>query len=392
MHTTTRIALASLALAAHAAASAAPLQITTGGDRNSFGASLSHDGSRLAFSSASNLTGQNADRNFEIFLYERSSATLSQITNDSRGFVAGSQLPSISSDGSRIVFQSFETRGQTGFFRSLFHDVASNTTTALNDYSAAFQLTAITGNGQRIALNVDNSGLRILDTATGNFGPQLAFNPASFSMSGDGNRLALQAFNGGIRFIDVLAGTTTTILAGGNGFNTNPVFSADGQRIAFSATFDPLGTNADRNQELFVYDLQTAAFRQITNSTGGISGEASLSADGSRLAFVSSADLLGGNADGNQEIFVFDLLTDELLQITSTTSGAFSADPTISGDGLTLAFTSSGDLAGGNPNRVPQIYLQSLAPRVNGVPEPGGLALAVAALGLLWGTRRRAMR
>lgn len=151
----------SLALAAlHGTLAAAPLQITPSAGANSLGPSLSDDGSRLVFYSASNPTGGNADSNFEVFLYQRATGTTTQITSDARGIGAGSQLPELSGDGRRIVFQSFESRGTTGFFRSAVHDIAGGTTTFLSDFASAFQITEISRDGQRVGLNIDNVRLR----------------------------------------------------------------------------------------------------------------------------------------------------------------------------------------------------------------------------------------
>lgn len=379
--------LATVAL--QAAATAAPLQITpSGGYYNSFGPSISDDGSRVVFYSASDPTGQNTDHNFEVYLYERADGSLRQVTNDTRGIVAGSQLPTISGDGSRIVFQSFETRGSTGFFRSQYFDVASGQTTALNDYTAQFQITDIGRDGRFIGLNRDNDGLRVIDTATGIAGPVLAFNPSGFTMSGDGRHVATGSFNGSVTLIDTANGQTIAI-----GPGTGLQFSEDGSTLAFSSTFDPLGTNADHNQELFVYDLATGHYRQITNTLGGSSSEASLSADGRRVAFTSTADILGDNADGNQEIFVFDLLDGTFAQITHTAGALqYSFNAALSGDGSTLAYVSTGDLTGGNTNHIPQVFLESLAPRLNQVPEPSTPLLAAVALALLVRRGRRPQR
>ena len=111
-------------------ASAALVQLTPGGTRNSFSASVSNDGQRVVFYSASNLTGANADNNFEVFLYERSTGALRQISNDASGIFSGNQTAQISGDGSRIVYQHFASAPNgSATFETLAHHIASNTTT-----------------------------------------------------------------------------------------------------------------------------------------------------------------------------------------------------------------------------------------------------------------------
>jgi len=56
--------------------------------------------------------------------------------------------------------------------------------------------------------------------------------------------------------------------------------------------------------------MTTGIFTQITDETAGVSRTTSIDADGTRIAFVSDADINGGNPDGNREIYLaicFDL-------------------------------------------------------------------------------------
>jgi Tol biopolymer transport system component len=383
-----RFCLALLAALSLPPAAAAPVLLTPGGDRNSFGASVSDDGQRVAFYSASDLTGGNADRNFEVFLYDRPSGSLQQVTNRPEGIRFGSQSPSLSGDGKRIVFQEFSPSGSLALFQTRSYHVPSNSFTTLTGPPGFFESSDINRDGSVIAVQVGNTGLRLYDTAAGSFGDVITNRALHFSLSGDGTRLAWSDFAGGLFVHDVLTGSTTTVFASGGGVNLRPDFSADGRFLAYTGSHDPLGLNADGDTELFLYQVDGGQLRQLTQSVGGTAQAASISGDGSRIAFSSNANLRGGNADGNTELWLYDLLIDEITQITDTSAGSFSIGASLSADGLSLAYSSSADLAGLNPGRVPQIWLQSLAPSTAEVPLPASPALAVLALGLLALVRR----
>lgn len=393
-----RWALAALsagtAFAAPIAALAAPIQLTSSVGANSFGASVSDDGNRVAFYSASNLTGGNADNSFEIYLYDKPSNTLTQVSNFAAGAQAGgNQVPMLSGDGTRLSYQHFESAGGTAFFQSVLYDVSTGKTTVVTPPANAGETNELSRDGKTIAISTGNVGVRLYDVTTGTLSVPIvpfAFNTA---MSRDGSKLALELF-GNLVYRDLKTGTELNVTPSNSGFNIRPDLSDDGSKLAFTSTYDPLGTNADHNAEVFLFDVATQTVRQVTHSTGNsfTNSDVSISADGSRIAFSSQADLVGTNADGNQEIYVYDAVDDLIRQITVTSGpGIFSLEAAISGDGLSLAYTSSADLAGRNPNHIPQIYLQDLAPRANAVPEPSSLALlAAAGLALLACRRRKA--
>lgn len=101
-----------------------------------------------------------------------------------------------------------------------------------------------------------------------------------------------------------LSCTVTQITSATQGFSEVPSINADGTRIAFQSTANLTGSNAEGNFESFLFDTTTDTFTQITSTTGSFSGDVSINADGTRIAFVSDADLTGGNPDGNDEIFL----------------------------------------------------------------------------------------
>jgi Tol biopolymer transport system component len=381
------------ALVASQPARSAPIQISSGGAFNGLGPSVSDDGRRVAFYSASNPNGANADGSFEIFLYDRPSGTLSQVSQFAGGPSAGgNQAPSLSGDGTRLSYQHFTISGGFGTFQSVLFDSTTQSTTTLTPMAPFGETNELSRDGQTVAIATGNNGLRLFDVAGGTLGPVLAATPFNTALSRDASVMALEFFQR-IVVTNRTLGTTVNITGSNAGFNMRPDLSDDGRWLAFSASYDPLGTNADRSDEIFLVDLLNNSVRQVTQTSVGFgsNGMVSLSADGTRLAFISQADLLGTNADGNSEVFLYDVVDDHFTQVTQTTgNNVFSTDPSISGDGRWLAFTSSANLTGANPQGTQQVFLTELAPRVGVVPEPGALGLAGVALGVLAACRRAA--
>ncbi len=140
------------------------------------------------------------------------------------------------------------------------------------------------------------------------------------------------------------------------GYVGQPVLNSDGTRLAFWSTADLVGANPDGNIELFYGKIDRVhsciTITQITSSEGGIlegfNLGPSINAAGDRIAFFSDRDLVpGGNADLNFEIF---LASDtgtgiSLTQITSTTDRVNSA-PALDADGTHIAFVSDQNLGG----------------------------------------------
>jgi len=139
--------------------------------------------------------------------------------------------------------------------------------------------------------------------------------------------------------------------------NREPTINDNGTIIAFISTGNPGGGtgNADRNPELFFYNIATASFTQGTNTQDAAPGigftfqsNPNLSADGSVVAFVSSANLATNNADGNAEIFVANFsgsAVSNVRQVTRTQNGngntnAMSPGRRLSRNGALITFES----------------------------------------------------
>ncbi|MBA2732119.1 MAG: lamin tail domain-containing protein [Acidobacteria bacterium] len=172
------------------------------------------------------------------------------------------------------------------------------------------------------------------------------------SLSGDGRRIAFES-------------TKDIAGAGGNGFHAlradvasdpatfiqmgvtrapAPGISQDGSIIAFASRDNPLGTNADGNSEIFLFDGTT--LRQVTNTTPVSASERtrqgnfqpSLTDDGRFIAFSSNRDLANQNADGNFEIYIFDTASNTFTQLTSAAGTVGATDAKISGNGARVAY------------------------------------------------------
>src|SRR5437588_159206 len=123
-----------------------------------------------------------------------------------------------------------------------------------------------------------------------------------------------------------------------------PAVSQDGSRIAFASKDDPLGTNADGNSEIFLFD--GARLIQVTNTSPGSLAnritngnfQPSISDDGRSIAFSSNRDLASQNSDGNLEIFVYATIGASFTQLTNSSGIVGFSDAKISGDGSTVAY------------------------------------------------------
>src|SRR5688572_19723535 len=120
----------------------------------------------------------------------------------------------------------------------------------------------------------------------------------------------------------------------------NPVISGSGTRIAFRAQ---AAGSADTG--LFLFDVPSGTLTQLT--VGDAAGPPDLALginyDGTRVAFSSNIDVTGGNGDRNSEIFLLDVATGTFIQITDTV-GSGSITPVMNDDGTRIAFRSNADL------------------------------------------------
>jgi subtilisin family serine protease len=142
------------------------------------------------------------------------------------------------------------------------------------------------------------------------------------------------------------------------------VISRDGSTVAFVAREDlsPSNFSTEPNFVLFLFDTTSGTLQALTPPAGPdhMPGRLAISADGSRMAFVSDLDLdPTASTGGALQIFCWDRATSTTRQATSITPQQALGPPVITFDGNTIVFQSDADFdpAVGNPTHTGQLFL-----------------------------------
>ncbi|MEZ5098535.1 MAG: hypothetical protein R3C15_01740 [Thermoleophilia bacterium] len=338
---------------------------------------ISADGTRVVFASAaSNLVPDDTNGVLDVFVRDLAAGTTVRVSlkPDGTEIPEGGRDAAISAAGNRVAFvtaAALDASDTNGSQADVYvRDLAAGTTTLVSRQS----LGGVSGNAASVDPVLDADGSRIaFTTAASNFAPMLA----------DGNGV------GDVYLHDLDTGTTSLVsaraallLQAGNASSGTPSISADGQRVAFTSSSGNLVSVVDGNAAVDVYlrDFTLAAGQQTilvsrTSGPNGIAGNGeakspSISADGTRIAFQSSAsDLVPGDANGGLgEVFVRDVAA-ATTQLVSHANGAGGAQPpagasvpALSPDGDCVTFASTGDalVAGTTGRDFARLYVRAV--------------------------------
>lgn len=288
-----RTSAAALGLALCAALAVAPAnaqpsacdltQVTSSAEHDSFAGGLSANGRFLALTSRADHTGGNPDHSRELFLYDRTSGQLTQLTDLPGGYV---HSPVVTADGTRVLFR-------TNVDPDTLEVMPSTSELLVELVRGSGVQTVLAQDFEDVAVSDDGSGAALLSIA----------DPTGGNADG----------NGEIFHLDLGTGTytqiTDTLQAPCSGLAPRcpsqlvPRIDADGSRVAFLSDYDLDASGAaSTHGGIFLYDV---AAETLTRMSANADPELALSGDGSTVAFASYQDLTGGGGQSpTLEIFL----------------------------------------------------------------------------------------
>ncbi|GEM_PF-1058966 len=149
-----------------------------------------------------------------------------------------------------------------------------------------------------------------------------------------------------------------------NGSSSYADISSDGRYVVYSSVATNLISNDTNSQnDIFLYDSQTATTTCITGASNGSNGYPSISGDGRYITYYSSAtNLVSGDTNSRSDVFLYDTQTATTTRISVASNGTQSNNSsqfsTISADGRYITYTSdASNLVSGDTNNLTDLFL-----------------------------------
>ena len=305
--------------------------------------SISADGHYIVFSSwAGNLVAGDSNGAFDIFLHDNQTGSTTPLSKSSSGVLGNSNSysPDISADGRYVVFSSSASNlvagDNNGTFDIFLHDNQTGSTTLLSKSASG-----VPGNGSSQSPDISADGRYVVFSS----------NSSNLVVSDGNGQQDIFLCDTTTGIVNLVSATSAGVQ--GNGLSESPSISANGRYIAFvsqSSNFMAVDSNSGAS-DVFLRDTQSGVTTLISVSSDGVQGNSfsetpSISANGRYIAFMSQSSNFVSNDYGvDRDIFLRDTqtATTTLLSISSSgfhESGADSGSPSISADGLYVAFDS----------------------------------------------------
>ena len=386
------------------------------GNSASGGASISADGSCVAFASAaSNLVDNDTNNEMDVFVHDLQTSTTGLISVAWSGESAdgASFQSSINATGRYVVFTSSATNvvsSDTNFVNDIFlHDRETGETRRVSvatdgsETDESCEFPSVSADGRYVGFSMAFGGLdpafleeggafvhdcQTLETKEVSV-ITLAGDSASWAISptisGDGRYVAFESRDTNLtgsdtndardifvhdretKLIERISIVSQDVQPDGD--STDAAISANGRYVAFeSEATNLVADDTNGVKDVFVFDRTTQATERVSVASEGLQTDASseaaaISSNGRYIVFESAAsNLFGDDTNEATDIFLYDRQTGETSRISvaldGTESNESSHDPTISADGRYVAFMSDADnLVAGDSNGTSDIFV-----------------------------------
>ena len=385
-------AQAAPATAARAAATCTVTQVTSDPAYDSYAGSFSADGRWLALTSEADLTGGNPGHTRQLFLLDRATDSLTQLTTLPNGAV---RRPVVSADGSTIYFLANENflgpplPGDESVLMAI--DRATGTPTEIlrgpildADVATEGSIAALLATFDPTGDNPDgNAEIFILDLTTGDLEQYTetideACSPFGQCPRNEAPRVdALGrhvAFRSGVDLLgdDPAGGAWGGLFAAdlpegplerlALHTDPDPVLSGDGTTLAFPSFENLTGDNPQGFVQIYLASNSGSSFHQVPMSGMTARQPAALDATGTRLAFSASP-----GAGQPHDAFLFDRASGTTTALLAS-AGATDLPKAMTPDGNLVAIDSKANIAGGNPDGGFEVFVASCP--ASATPEP----------------------
>lgn len=315
------------------------------GNGNSSEPAISSDGGVVVFKSfASNLVENDSNGTTDIFLrYTRTGETI-RVSLATSGQESNNQSgrPSVSGDGSRVVFESIASNlveGDSNTVSDVFlHQVSTGATTRVSVNSRG-----ASGDFNQVDLSSSNPVIS-LD------GKSVAFESyAANLVEGDTNEQSdVFVFEVGSGHVSRVS-LSSDSKQGGSGSHS-PSISGNGELVTFvSDASNLVAGDTNGSMDVFLHNRTNSVTSLVSNnsdgkSAGDVSLQASVDGSGKFVVFESFAsDLIESDHNSAGDIFIKDLASGEITRVSNSFNGelnSFSRAPSTSSGGELIAFHS----------------------------------------------------
>ncbi|MDZ4166674.1 MAG: cell wall-binding repeat-containing protein [Coriobacteriia bacterium] len=335
------------------------------GNEDSYHPSITDDGRYVAFDShASNLGVDNAnvnnDGDRDVFVRDMMTSSVNLVSETPEGALEpnrGARSPSISDDGRYVAFftgRDFVPEDENGDQDLYVKDLVTGEYTwldargdgsALGDYVWDIR---ISGNGEHVLFDVYWTSLLPEDTNSRN---------DVYLWSWMTDELVL------------VSETPAEAVVTDRGAQSGGI-SDDGRYVAFHTGRDFVPEDENGNQDLYIWDRDTGDFHwQDVTGDGSSPGSAeriSISGDGEYVVLTFDAALLPEDTNGRKDVYLWSIADEELTLVSETPESANETDrganhASISDDGSVIAFLSGRDFVPEDTDYDLDIYVWEMA-------------------------------